>query len=200
MAWGEGEPAGLVAGLSNVIAIAAGGDHALAIRSGPPAPVLTVVPRSQYPLSGASVTFTAQGRGRGVLQYQWQFNGANISGATGTSLALVNAGPPQEGNYQVALTDSDGSITSPVAMLTLLTPPGVVAWTQPTQQVVWCQSNVVLSVTVTGLDQAEFPLGYQWQLNGTNIVLRPPTCHLWPMPRRAGPTRSSSPMRQAAPM
>ena len=63
VAWGDGDiPAG-VGGLNNIIAIADGADHALAVRSGPPTPVITVQPADQYQIAGGTVTFTAEGEG-----------------------------------------------------------------------------------------------------------------------------------------
>ena len=63
VAWGEGEPLTPVQGLNNVFAIGAGADHALAIRTGPRTPVITLEPTAQYQLAGGNVTFTAKGAG-----------------------------------------------------------------------------------------------------------------------------------------
>jgi hypothetical protein len=50
--------------------------------------------------------------------YQWQCNGTNIVGATGDALLLTNVGITNQGQYQVVITNSFGSVTSaPAALL-----------------------------------------------------------------------------------
>src|SRR6185436_13057969 len=48
----------------------------------PPAPIITPHPSSQTVLSGTRVTFSVRASGPSPLRYQWQRNGADISGAT----------------------------------------------------------------------------------------------------------------------
>src|SRR5690606_27748273 len=49
-------------------------------------PSITTQPVSQTVNAGANVTFTVSASGTAPLSYQWRFNGANISGATASSL------------------------------------------------------------------------------------------------------------------
>jgi len=42
------------------------------------------------------------------LNYQWQFNGADIPGAQGAVLGLTNIVPPQAGNYTARVRNSAG--------------------------------------------------------------------------------------------
>jgi len=76
-------------GLSNVVAIAAGYYYSLAL-IGDGGPTVTVKPASRIAYAGNRVIFRALAAG-GVapLNYQWQFNGANIIGATGSALTLL---------------------------------------------------------------------------------------------------------------
>jgi hypothetical protein len=173
MAWGDSDVLNPVDGLNDVIAIGGGVDHALAVRTGPPTPVITLAPVDQYQIAGSNVTFTAKGTGLYGVTYQWQTNGVNLSGATNTTLALTNVQAAQAGSYDVAVTDNGGmgSLTSSNANLYLITAPVIISQTpMPTNQVAFYHTNLTLSVIATGVGQFDgFPLSYQWQFNGTNI-------------------------------
>src|SRR4029077_19056851 len=108
VAWGEGAPLDPVVGLTNVIAIGAGTDHALAIRTGPRTPVITLEPTDQYQLPGGNVTFSARGTGLYGVTYQWQTNGVNLAGATNVTLTLTNVQSGQLGGYDVVVIDNGG--------------------------------------------------------------------------------------------
>jgi hypothetical protein len=51
--------------------------------------------------------------------YQWQFDGTNLAGATGSTLLLTNIQPSQAGSYQVVITNTFGSVTSAPVTLTI---------------------------------------------------------------------------------
>ncbi len=171
--WGYDEAVDPVGGLSNAIGIAAGADHALAVRTGPPTPVITLEPTNQYLLPGSSATFTVRGAGLYGVTYQWQTNGVNLSGATNATLSLTNVQVAQAVSYDVVVTDNAGmgSFVSSNASLNIVAPPVIISQTLPTNIFAFYQSNVTLSVTATapGISNG-FPLGYQWQFNGTNIL------------------------------
>ena len=86
-------------------------------------PSLTLQPSNQIVLAGATVNFSAAATGTAPLNYQWQFNGTNLNGAVAETLILTNIQPAQAGSYSVLVTNSAGSITSAVAVLTVATPP-----------------------------------------------------------------------------
>jgi hypothetical protein len=91
-------------------------------------PVVTVPPRSQSALSGQTVSFGVIAAGTPPLNYQWQFNGTNISGATTNPFVLANVQLTNAGNYSVAITNIVGSVTSsPAALTVLFTNPVVFA-------------------------------------------------------------------------
>ena len=90
--------------------------------TGPPA--ITTQPVSQSVLAGANASFTVTASGTAPLSYQWRFNGANLSGATSTRLALAGVQPANAGSYTVVVTNSTGSATSAVAVLTVLPSAG----------------------------------------------------------------------------
>jgi hypothetical protein len=54
------------------------------------------------------------------LGYQWQFNNADINGATGDTFAKTNAQFTDAGAYRVRVTDSVGTRTSRAAQVTVL--------------------------------------------------------------------------------
>jgi hypothetical protein len=55
-----------------------------------------------------------------LLAYQWRFNGANIGGATGSSLILNNVQPVAAGAYTLVVSNSTASVTSSIASLSLV--------------------------------------------------------------------------------
>ena len=170
--WGDGEVVTPLSGMNNVIGIANGADHALALRSGPRTPVITLQPTDQYQIAGGSVTFTAKGTGLYGVTYQWKTNGVNLTGATNATLTLTNVQAAQQAlDYSVTVSNEVGTITSPNARLYLVTSPVILAQTpMPTNQVAIYQENLTLSVVAVAPGQFNgFPLSYQWKFNGTNV-------------------------------
>jgi hypothetical protein len=113
-----------------------------------------------------NVTFSVTAGGSPPLLYQWRWNGANLVGASGTSLTLTNVGPSQAGNYDVVVANDGGAVTSQVAMLTLLpalVPPAILS--NPRSQLVSTGETVYLTVAASGSP----PMNYQWQRNSSNL-------------------------------
>jgi hypothetical protein len=159
--------------LSNVIAIAAGPAHALAIRSGPPTPLITLEPTDEYQLSGSNATFTARGAGLYGVTYQWRTNGVSMAGATDAELTVAINPATQSESYDVVVTDNGGmgSIVSTNVSLGFVTPPVINSLTPSTDPSVNYTSNVTLSVEASAPGQSSgFPLSYQWQFNGTDLA------------------------------
>jgi hypothetical protein len=82
-------------------------------------PFITAQPQSQSILERSGTVFSVTATGTAPLSYQWQFNGGNIGGATGSALVLTNVLVSQAGNYRVVVTNVAGSVTSVVAILTV---------------------------------------------------------------------------------
>jgi hypothetical protein len=81
-------------------------------------PTLAILPLLQHVADfGSSITFTSIVSGTSPINYQWQFNGTNISGATTNSLTLTNAQMFNAGNYFLIVTNAAGSLTSSPASL-----------------------------------------------------------------------------------
>ena len=171
-AWGENKATAAVQGLSNVIAIGAEYDSGLAIRSGPPTPVITLAPVDHYQAVGSTATFTARGAGLYGVTYQWQTNGVNLAGATNTTLTVTNVQTTSATNYAVVVTDNVGmgSIVSSNANLYLVTAPVITYQSTPTNILCIYGNYVAMSATASAPGQFNgFPLSYQWKYNGTNI-------------------------------
>src|SRR5665213_4091417 len=84
-------------------------------------PNITTQPQSQTVQSGANnVTFTVVASATS-LNYQWQKNGVNISGAVGSTLTLNSVTEANSGGYSVVVSNPYGSVTSATASLAVLT-------------------------------------------------------------------------------
>ena len=84
-------------------------------------------------------------------------------GATTNTLVLNNIQASQAGSYTVVVTDPSGSALTESATLTVLVPPSLAG---PTDQMVALGGSATMQVTASGTA----PFGYQWSLNGTNLV------------------------------
>lgn len=87
----------------------------------PLAPVIMTHPRSQSVYAGEAATFSALAIGDLPLSYRWQFNGANLAGATHSTFTFASTAATDAGHYSVVVSNSSGSITSRVAVLKVRT-------------------------------------------------------------------------------
>src|SRR6185503_3265646 len=72
---------------------------------------------------GDRITFSSRAGGTSPLSYQW-FKGVTlIPGANASGLTLTNLTPADSGDFTVQASNSDGSVTSIVATLTVLADP-----------------------------------------------------------------------------
>src|SRR6185369_164874 len=86
---------------------------------GPTAPYITMQPTNQTVDVGSSAAFSVSAGGTAPLSYQWRFSGTNLNGATQQVLLLANVQPTNAGNYFAVVTNSQGAVTSSVAVLTV---------------------------------------------------------------------------------
>jgi endonuclease/exonuclease/phosphatase family metal-dependent hydrolase len=94
------------------------------------APSISMQPQSQIVTEGNPFAFSVTADGDSPLSYQWKFNGANLAGATDSTIAFAAATTNQSGSYFVVITNGGGAVTSDVAVLTVnrlnsSTPPGL---------------------------------------------------------------------------
>jgi PKD repeat protein len=83
------------------------------------APGITAQPESVNVPSGADITFEVTATGVEPLTYQWFGPMGEIPGATNNIVAVMNAGPQDEGNYYCVIENDCGQAISAEATLTL---------------------------------------------------------------------------------
>jgi hypothetical protein len=127
-------------------------------------PSITTQPTSRTVTNGGTTTFTVAATGTAPLAYRWRNDGAEVTGATNSTLTLSSVTTNHAGNYTVVITNGVGAVTSSVAMLTVLVRPSIA--TQPANQNV--AVGDIASFTVAAHGTA--PLSYQWRRNGVNLT------------------------------
>jgi hypothetical protein len=150
--------------VSNSVGTATSNAATLTVTPAPVAPSITSQPTSQSVTAGQAATFSVGATGTAPLSYQWQKNGAVISGATSSSYTTPATTSSDNGSqFAVTITNSVGTATSNTITLTVNTPPSIT--TQPVNQTVTAGQTASFSVTAGGTA----PLSYQWKKNGANI-------------------------------
>jgi probable HAF family extracellular repeat protein len=86
-------------------------------------PNICLQPLSASVTLGTKYTLSVAVTGATPFKYQWQFNGANITGATKSTYAIAKVSLATVGNYTVIVTNAYGNVTSIPASLTLNGPP-----------------------------------------------------------------------------
>jgi hypothetical protein len=131
------------------------------------APTITSQPVSVTVTAGQTASFSVTASGTAPLAYQWQKNGAAISGATGASYTTPATTTSDSGaTFRCVVTNSAGSATSNNATLTVnaaATAPTIT--TQPASQTVTAGATATFTVAASGTS----PFTYQWRKNGTAI-------------------------------
>ncbi len=83
-------------------------------------PLILFGPSSQTAQAGATVTLYVDAVGAPPLTFQWFNGGAPISGGTNSLLTLPQVADTNAGDYNVIITDWGGSVTSAVAVVTVI--------------------------------------------------------------------------------
>ena len=84
------------------------------------APQIVIPPQSLVKTVGDSASFDVAATGTAPLAYQWRFNDTDLTGATTNAYSITNVQMSQAGNYTVVVTNVGGSVTSSVAVLTIV--------------------------------------------------------------------------------
>jgi hypothetical protein len=131
------------------------------------APVIATQPANQTVTTGQTATFTVVATGAAPLNYQWNKNGAAISGATSSIYTTAATTISDNGaQFAVVVSNSAGTLTSAPATLTVSATAVAPAITsQPLSQSVMVGQTAIFNVAATGTA----PLSYQWRKNGTAI-------------------------------
>lgn len=91
------------------------------------APSIITHPQSQTSLTGTTANLSVAATGTAPLIYQWRRNGialnegGSISGTGTSALFLTNVQPTDAGDFDAVVTNNFGSVTSQVAILTVVT-------------------------------------------------------------------------------
>ena len=86
------------------------------------APFISSQPSSTSAIIGSSTSFAVSAASNAPLSYQWNKDGAAISGATSSTYTIATTKTTDAGSYTVVVTNSAGSVTSQAAQLTVLNP------------------------------------------------------------------------------
>jgi len=80
-------------------------------------PLILAQPQSQVVTNDSQVSLSVSATSVYAFGYQWEKNGTNISGATGSALALNDVQASDQASYCVILTNQYGAVTSAVVTL-----------------------------------------------------------------------------------
>jgi len=156
--WGQSiVPASLV----KATAIGAGYFHSLAI-AGDHSPFITSPLVDRTVLAGAPTWFHVAASGSGPLQYQWRFNGSNLSGATNALLELADVQFDRAGVYSVTVSNTFGHAVSRDIKLAVAP---LFFTVHPTPQVSLPGRTVSFEVAAIGME----PVHYQWRHNNVDL-------------------------------
>jgi len=101
-----------------------GGYGAGNVNGGAIAPYISAQPANQTVSAGQTASFSVAAGGTAPLSYQWQKNGADISGATSSSYTTPTTTSADSGAmFRVVVSNTAGSVTSNSATLTVGTGP-----------------------------------------------------------------------------
>ncbi|HZQ45592.1 MAG TPA: immunoglobulin domain-containing protein [Verrucomicrobiae bacterium] len=125
--------------------------------------VFASVPVNQSVPSGNNVNFSVSPSAASPIAYQWQFNSANISGATNASLSLKDVQSGNTGMYTILVSNLYGMTNLSATLTVNSAGPTVTFNTNSQTTIVGGFAN--FQATVQGSE----PLNYQWQFNNTNI-------------------------------
>ncbi len=122
-------------------------------------PSILTQPTNLTLMAGTSASFTVAADGSAPLTYRWLLNGVLLGAPSSPTLSLASAQLSDAGGYSVIVSNSENSVTSVVATLTVLSPPIIV--TQPVSVGVLASSNAAFTV----VGQGNPAPAYQWYFN-----------------------------------
>ncbi len=151
--------------VSNRLGVLEGEVAQLAVEPVPFAPAIVKSPASQAVWAGTNVTLSVEVSASPAPAFQWQRNGQDISGATGSAYTIPYAVPGHAGTYRVVVSNLEGTATSADALLTVDIPPWPTLGTLESNRTVSVGSPLLLTVRANGTA----PIHYQWRRNGADL-------------------------------
>jgi hypothetical protein len=128
----------------------------------PPNIAITSQPKPVTVDAWYNASFGVTAIGTMPLNYQWSFNGSNISNASASSLTISNVTQDNLGAYAVVVSNAFGTVASSNATLSMY--PFIES--PFTGAVTYWGKDATLSVQAWGTG----PLSYQWFYNGVAIL------------------------------
>lgn len=132
----------------------------------PVPPVITVHPKSINAIVGTNVTFTVVASGSVPFNYQWRFNGTNITDATNATLTLTTIQFSQAGTYSVQVSNAAGSVISSNAVLSVVFPTAIVR-AGSTNTMAGRPVTVPISLVANGIENG---LGFSLNFNTQRLA------------------------------
>ena len=130
----------------------------------PTAPTISVHPVSAgLPLGSAYTLKVTAAASAGIVTYQWFTDKVLIAGATGATYTIPSLSANSWGAYTVAITNPVATLTSAIAMVTIIGPP--VIYSDPLSIVVPFGSVGTVSAKVLCVSS----FTYHWKKNGVLI-------------------------------
>lgn len=126
--------------------------------------VITTQPADTPVVPGVSAQLVVTATGNPPLRYQWLKDGAEVAGATGSTLRFNSVVAADAGSYQVRITNGAEIVTSRVAAFSMSALPLIVRMPQE-QIAIFTGQPFYLEVDVAG----NGPFTYQWRKDGRPI-------------------------------
>lgn len=125
-------------------------------------------PQNVTMTNGGTASFSVVLSGTPPYAYQWYKGADKIPDATNSVLTIPTVQGGDSGSYSVIASNQAGEVRSDIVTLTVSNVTGGPdILQQPGNQAVNVGDSTVLTVLATG----NAPLSYQWQKNGTNILI-----------------------------
>lgn len=131
------------------------------------APTILVQPAGVTAPPNTVARFSVVADGTLPISYQWQRNGADIPGATGSGLMVWATAADNGAQFRVVVRNAQGAVTSSAATLTVGAATGAPVITQQPASVA---AAVGQTATFTVAASGAAPLTYQWRSNGVAIA------------------------------
>ena len=152
-------------GLCSVLS-ACGGTTGAGNPGGTVAPTITAQPQSASVQVGQTATFTVTATGSAPLTYQWMRGSAMVGTNSPTYTTPATTSADNNAKFQVTVKNSQGTVTSSTATLTVTTAATKpVITTQPASTTVTVGQTATFTVAASGTA----PLSYQWKKGTTDV-------------------------------